>query len=62
MTGRTTTAKIEGQTYEIPEIWLAGITRARSDRPALTIHEAIIFWHEQAQLEKVWQSQQKVAR
>lgn len=47
--GRICVAKIDGQTYRIPDIWLVGATRG-----GRTIDEAVAVWHEQAQLEAQW--------
>jgi hypothetical protein len=40
------TATIEGRTYEIPDMWMAGATRF-----GRSYQEAVLLWHEQHQLE-----------
>jgi hypothetical protein len=50
MSARTVTATVEGQRYEIPEMWLAGATRTR------TYPEALQQWHEQAVAEAEFQA------
>ncbi len=46
--------KYAGESYNIPGIWIAGFC-SRDGRHPL---DAIRYWHEQAELEKVWQAQQ----
>lgn len=49
MTGRMTTVIYQGQTYEIPDIWLAGFCHG-TDR---TILEGIQWWAYQAELARI---------
>ena len=42
---RMISATIEGQTYQIPSMWLCGATRNR------TLRQALQVWHEQSQME-----------
>ena len=41
------TATIEGQTYEIPEMWVAGYVRTHGG----DARDAALAWHEQAKLD-----------
>ena len=49
--------KYAGETYMIPDIWIAGFCRN-----GRSIMDAIRHWHEQAQLEKLWLAQQEERR
>jgi hypothetical protein len=53
MTGRTVHVKmIDGRTFDIPEIWLAGFQQgARARKEPATIEDAIYFWAWQCELE-----------
>lgn len=48
MKGRVTIATVEGRTFEIPEIWIAGFCHHGA-----TVHEAIIWWAYQAELKRI---------
>jgi hypothetical protein len=55
VSARVLVVTVEGQRYEIPEMWLAGATRTR------TIGEAVQLWHQQAMLEEVFRHQREAA-
>lgn len=38
------TAKVDGRTYQIPGMWLAGFLRGRR---GATVQDAVLWWHEQ---------------
>ena len=47
-------AKYAGQTYTIPQMWLAGFM---SHHPEMSIPDVIQWWHDQAESEKIWRGQ-----
>lgn len=47
MSSRIMRATIDGVTYEIPEIWVAGFCLAVPGRPARTVLDAVQWWHAQ---------------
>lgn len=49
MTGHMTTVTYQGQTYEIPDIWLAGFCHGTGR----TILEGIQWWAYQAELARI---------
>jgi hypothetical protein len=50
---RTATGTIDGHTYEIPEMWLAGFCRTNG----CTVPDAFAWWHEQEKMEAAFQAQ-----
>ena len=57
MSARIVTATVEGQKYQIPEMWLVGITSRRHE--PMTYPEALNHWHQQAQMEREFNAQQR---
>lgn len=50
-------AKIEGRTYEIPEMWMVGFCRGGK-----TPVDALRHWHEQEMMEVTFKAQRDAAR
>lgn len=46
---RMVTAKVDGRTYQIPEMWLIGASTH------MTLEQAVRHWHEQALAEMMLQ-------
>ena len=55
---RKLTATVDGETYEIPEIWIAGFCQTHRTR---TTEDAVMYWHWQSQLAKADQAQNVAA-
>jgi hypothetical protein len=55
----TRRCRIEGATYEIPDIWLAGWIRRHPRDPLEAVGAAIRYWHNQALLEQEWEESHK---
>lgn len=54
MTERTTHVRVDGVSYEIPEIWLAGFCTANR----CTVEAAVNWWHHQEQLRQIETNQE----
>lgn len=52
MTAHHLTAYVADKVYEIPEAWLLGFCRERPGQARRSIEQAVMFWHEQTNLEE----------
>lgn len=54
--GRVNVVKYMGETYRIPEMWLAGWLRS-----GRSVQAAVAFWHEQEMMEREFRRQRGLA-